>query len=309
MKLPSFLQSSPPDVALELAPRRVTAVAVAREGETLVVRASADVPLDAGVLAPSLAGPVVADPGALDAALQRAIEAVGGAGRVALAVPDGMAKVSLVRFEALPADHDELEQLIRWQVRKTAPFPVEQAQVSWTPGAAIDGGRELVVALARRDAIVQIESACQRARAEAGLVDLASFHLANLLLARQAAPEARDWLLVHLGDAGSTLLLWRGAALVFYRHRPADEQTSLGDLVHQTAMYYEDRLAGRGLGRVVVADDTDVGDRAAIDEIEGRLGMRAEPFTLPPWVRIGDRALATTPARLGAPLGALVREA
>jgi Tfp pilus assembly PilM family ATPase len=308
MKLPWFLQSSPPDVAIELATRRVTAVAVAREGESMVVRASASVPLDEGVLVPVLAGPVVTQPDALAAALVRAIEGVGGAGRVALAVPDGLAKVSLVRFETLPTDHDELEQLVRWQVRKTAPFPVEQAQISWTPGAALDGGRELVVALARREGIVQIESACQRARVEPGLVDLASFHLANLLLARQPAPDAHDWLLVHLGDAGSTLLLLRGAALVFYRHRPVEEQTSLGDLVHQTAMYYEDRLAGRGLGRVVVVDDTDAGDRAAIDEIEGRLGMRAEAFALPSWVRFGDRAVAASAARLGAPLGALVRE-
>jgi Tfp pilus assembly PilM family ATPase len=260
---------------------------------------------------PTLAGPAVADAEALAAAVAGALDGVGGGGRIAVAMPDGLAKVSLVRFESLPADRGELEQLIRWQVRKTAPFPIDQAQVSWTEGASHESGRELVVALARRDAIEAIEAACRRAGAEPGLIDLASFHLANLLLARRAMAAAGDWLLVHLTDAGATLLLWRDNALVFYRHRPVDEQTTLGDLVHQTAMYYEDRLAGRQLARVVVADDAgQAGHAPMVGEIEARLGLRAEPFALPDWVRI-DAAAAPVPgaARLGVPVGALAREA
>lgn len=310
MKLPSFLQSAPPAAAVEVASGRVTAVAASREGEAVVVRATASVPLPDGVVAPSLAGPVVLQADALGAAVARVLESVGGNGRIALAVPDGIAKVSLVRFESLPSDRADLEQLIRWQVRKTAPFPVDQAQVSWTDGTPVDGGRELVVALARRETIEALEHACRSAGAEPGLVDLTSFHVANLLMARRAGPDSGDWLLVHLTDEGATLLLWRADALVFYRHRPVDEQTSLGDLVHQTAMYYEDRLAGRGLARVVVADDTAAAGRARVaEEVEARLGLTPEPFACPAWIRFATGTPAAGVARLGAPLGALVREA
>ena len=54
--------------------------------------------------------------------------------RVGLVVPDPVAKVSLVRFERVPARGQDLAELVRWQVRKAAPFRIEDAQVAFTPG-------------------------------------------------------------------------------------------------------------------------------------------------------------------------------
>ena len=44
-------------------------------------------------------------------------------------LPDTVGKLSLVRFEKVPAKAQDLDQLIRWQVRKAAPFKIEDAQV------------------------------------------------------------------------------------------------------------------------------------------------------------------------------------
>jgi len=33
---------------------------------------------------------------------------------------------------------------VSWQVRKSAPFPIDQAQISYVPGAEVDGAREFV---------------------------------------------------------------------------------------------------------------------------------------------------------------------
>jgi hypothetical protein len=81
-----------------------------------------------------------------------------------------------------------------------------------------------------------------------GLVDLATFNLVNLVLA-QDAPD--DWLLVHVAADSTTLAIVRRGQVIFYRQRGVDAEESLEDLVHQSAMYYEDRLSGRGFGRVV----------------------------------------------------------
>ena len=117
---------------------------------------------------------------------------------MALVLPDTTAKVSLIRFEKVPAKAQDLDQLIRWQVRKAAPFRVEDAQVSWVPGIAIDGGgREFVVSMARRDVIQSFERACEAAGVHAGLIDIASFSLINAQLAA-TRPAAGDWLLVHI---------------------------------------------------------------------------------------------------------------
>ena len=41
--------------------------------------------------------------------------------------------------------------------------------------------------------------------------------------------------------------------MLFFRSRPGDDHGDLGDLVHQTAMYYEDRLGGQRFDRVRLA--------------------------------------------------------
>jgi len=125
--------------------------------------------------------------------------------------------------------------------------------LSLSPGVtAADGGCEMVVSLARTDVIQQYEQACLMAGAEAGLVDTASFSVINAIQAGQGAPSG-DWLLVHITDAYLTLAVMRDQSLLFFRHRGEQAEGMLSDLVHQTAMYYEDRLHGAGFGRVLIA--------------------------------------------------------
>ena len=78
-----------------------------------------------------------------------------------LVVPDTVAKVSLLKLEKVPAKAADLQEIVRWQMRKTAPFPIEQAVLSISPGArSADGASEFVVSLSRADVIHQYEQAC-----------------------------------------------------------------------------------------------------------------------------------------------------
>ena len=153
---------------------------------------------------PSLTAPNVQNRQAVVAALGRVLEQIGRPRRVGLVVPDLVAKVSLVRFEQVPARAADLEQLVRWQVRKTAPFPIEEAQVSFVPGIKVasgaDGGggagQEFIVSLARRATIEDYEALCADAGAHAGLVDLTTFNVINAVLAGTPAVAGGvgDWL-------------------------------------------------------------------------------------------------------------------
>ena len=145
-----------------------------------------------GLVAPSLTTPNLTDKAAVAAAVQRVLRAVGvSRGRVAVVIPDGAAKVSVVRFEKVPAKAEDLAQLVRWQVRKSVPFPIEQSQVSWTPGVTDASGTDYVVTVARQDIVQDYEQAVAAAGVQVGLVDLATFNLVNLLLAGDAAGTAR----------------------------------------------------------------------------------------------------------------------
>jgi type IV pilus assembly protein PilM len=309
--------SPPPAAGLEIAAGRVTALAVSARRDGPVVAAHATEPLPEGAVTPGLTAENLADPAAVGDAVRRALGAVGRPRRVALVVPDAVAKVSIVRFEKVPARREDLEALIRHQVRKAVPFPIETAQVAFCPGVASEAGHEFVVAVARREVVEAYEGVCRRAGADPGLVDLASFGLANVVILgdrRAGGAPAGDWLLVHLTPQASTLLIVRGEALIFYRHRSVADGEPLVDLVHQTAMYYEDRLNGAGFARVVLAASGEVVAREAAGArrtLEERLAAPVEVLDPVRAASLTDRIVASPDllAALAPPLGAVLREA
>ena len=254
MSLRDLFQTSAPDVAIEIDHTHVAAARLAWRGSQAVITAHASEPIPNGLVMPGLAALNISDVPALSQIVAKTLGQLGGGkpSRVSLLVPDTVAKVSLLKLEKVPARSSDLQEIVRWQIRKSAPFPMEQAVLSISPGArGADGGSEFVVALSRADVIQQYEQACLMAGAHAGLVDLSTFGVINGILA-SATPPSGDWLLVHVTDTYLTLAVVRDNALLFFRNRGEDEGT-LSDLIHQTAMYYEDRLSGGGFARVVIA--------------------------------------------------------
>jgi Tfp pilus assembly PilM family ATPase len=314
--LPRWLSNRPPAAAVEINPRRVTAAVIADQGGARVLTSYAGEPLAPGVLDATLNGPNVHDSAALTAAIRAVLDRLSSRPkRIALVLPDTVGKLSLVRFEKVPAKVEDLDQLIRWQVRKAAPFKIEDAQVSWVPGITpAEGGREYIVTVARRDIIESYERACEAAGAYPGIVDLATVNLVNAVLATDArGGPAADWLLVHVAADYSTMAVVRGSRVIFFRTRASEKDDDLADLVHQTAMYHEDRLGGGGFARVVLAGASlrgpDVGDHLR-RELESRLGARVEALDFRGAVALRDR-IAAAPELLDslAPaIGLILRE-
>ncbi len=313
MSLISRLFAPPrPLVAVEIGARHVSALRLGSARPALV-EAHAVEPLPVGAVVPSLGATNLVDPSAVANAVGRALAAVGKARHVALVVPDSVAKVSLVRFDQVPAREGDLDQLLRWNIRKSLPFKAETAQVAWTPGAG-DGasGREFLVAAARRDIIDEYERACVTAGAHPGLVDLATFNLINL---QAASGGGGDWLLVHVAADYVSLAIVRDGNVIFFRHRGAEGDESLADLVHQTTMYYEDRLAGKGFGRVVLAGAANGPEGAAGADgvrraLADRLSTRVEALDPRVVAPLSDRVAASPDLldRLAPLVGVLSRE-
>lgn len=290
--LTRWLSSQAPSCAIEIDARRVTAVAVAGRGSSRVLSGHASEPLPAGAVEPALNAPNVHDPAALSRAIRATLEQLSPRPRrVALVLPDTVAKVSILRFDKIPPKAQDLEQLIRWQIRKAAPFKIEEAQISWFPGMALaDRGREFVVTAARRDIIESYERACEAAGAHAGIVDLATLNLVNAVMG--ASAPSGDWLLVHVAHDYATLAVVRGRELIFFRNRPAEADEDLAALVHQTAMYHEDRLGGGGFSRVIMGGASSRGAEQAERlrrSIEERLGARVDALDLRGAVTLRDR--------------------
>jgi Tfp pilus assembly PilM family ATPase len=273
-------------------------------------------PVPPGAVEPALNAPNIHDPAALATAIRSALDKLPARPkRIALVLPDSVGKLSLLRFEKIPEKMQDLDQLIRWQVRKSAPFKIEDAQVAWVPGILLPGGgREYVVTVARRDIIEGYERACEAAGAHPGIVDFATVNLINAVLGAEGrAAQSTDWLLVHLAADYSTLAVVRGGDVIFFRTRPSERDEDLADLVHQTAMYHEDRLGGGGFSRVVLAGASSRGAEPAERlrrELEARIGTRVQALDFRGAVALRDR-IAAAPELLDslAPaIGVILRE-
>jgi type IV pilus assembly protein PilM len=272
-------------------------------------------PLPAGAVEPGLNAVNVHDAAALTQAVRAALDAVTPRPRrVALVLQDAVAKLSLLRFDKIPSKAQDLEQLIRWQMRKTAPFKVEDAQVAWVPGIPLPGGgREFLVTVARRDIIESYERACVEAGAYPGIVDLASINLINAVLAAQGTASPSDWLLVHAAAEYTTVAIVRGGDILFFRTRPVEGDDDLAGVVHQTAMYQEDRLGGGGFSRIVLAGASARGPEAAERlrrDLEERVGTHVEPLDFRGAVALRDRITAGAELldSLGPAIGVILRE-
>lgn len=209
-----------PLAAIEITGGRVSAVAVEERGGRPVIVAHATEALPDSALVPTLNAQNVRDRAVVAAVVARVLERIGRPSRVGLIVGDPAVKVSLVRLQQVPSNPQDLDQVIRWQVRKTAPFAIEDAQVGYQAGLKADDGQDFVVTVARRDVIAEYESLCEAAGAHAGLVDLSTFNVVNTVLAAGPAPVG-DWLLVNVAPGWELIAIMRGAHLVFFRNRGA----------------------------------------------------------------------------------------
>ena len=84
----------------------------------------------------------------------------------------------------------------------------------------------------------------------------------------------------------------RDGCVVFFRNRTTGGIGDLPDLVHQTAMYHEDRLGGGGFTRVILAGGSVLGGEDAERFrrlLEERIGMRVEPIDFRPAAEMRDR--------------------
>jgi type IV pilus assembly protein PilM len=328
--LPSFLTSPPPNVGVEIASDRVTAVSLERQGPGWMVGGHGTERLAAGVVTPALNGLNVHDARALAAAVRSAFDKLGSRPRrVAVVIPDTAAKLSLLRFEKVPPSAADLDQLIHWQMRKAAPFKHEDGQLSWAPGAPLPGGgREYVVTLARRDIVESYMQACADAGAEAGVVDIASLNLINAAIAAgtdassgdpsagSGSPRAAssgDWLVVNVAPDYVTLAIVRNKDLIFFRTKQLEKEGDLADTVHQTAMYYEDRLGGGHFGRVLLsgaaARGAEIGERLRRG-LEERIGAKVEALDFRATAPMRDRITAGADVldTLAPALGVVLRE-
>lgn len=184
-----------PKIACEIAADRVLA---GRAAETAaVVESCASSELAPGVVVPDMMEANLKQRDAISRALRSALDSVGGRSRDIIAVlPDAAARVAWLDFDTLPAGREEAEGVVRFRLRKSLPFNIDEAKVSYHAQTA-NGSVRVVAAVALTRVIEEYENLFRELGYNPGVV------MPSMLAALAAANTDRPTLVVKV-DANST---------------------------------------------------------------------------------------------------------
>lgn len=247
-----------PLTAFEIAANEVTAVRLRRERTGRRLLGYGVAPLGAAAQ-PSPAAALKGDHHAgLKAALARAVESAGiRAGKASLLVPDSLARVWLLQVPEIPRSAQATLELIRWKIKRSVAFRIEDAAISWQVLSRPAGTEPavLLVGLLQGPVVHGYEKVFTDAGFKIGLVDLCSFNLFNAYrpaIEKDGVTEA-DFAVLNATESYFTLMVFRRGNLIFYRCKThAEGEGSLAEERERTfrrelatsLSYYTEKLKG-----------------------------------------------------------------
>jgi type IV pilus assembly protein PilM len=243
-KLDRWLNAMPhPTMVVELAAAHAAAARWTTAAGTL--DSYAVEPVGEGGIVASPVEPNIVKPDAVRTALRRVLSRVPSRGQdVALLIPDQVVRVFILPFESFPRGADEALPMLRWRLKKSVPFDVDETVVSWMRQAGREGNLEILTAVARSRIVREYEEIVESLDAKVGIVLSSTLSTLPLLEDRGAT------LLVRMSSRTLTTVIVQGGNLCVYRstEMPAeagllDPQAVLDEIFPATA-YYQDTWCG-----------------------------------------------------------------
>jgi type IV pilus assembly protein PilM len=234
----SLLQEPPPAMAFEISE---AGIATARIG----ARAELDFyPLKPGTLAVSPLKENVEDPDGFLSAV-RAVSGTQAAKKrkdVALILPDYCTRMTVVDFDSFPTDPKEQASLVRFRVKRSVPFDVDSAALSYFPQAAGKNQKvDVVVVVAPLEIVARYESPFRTAGMNPGLVTTSAMAVLEL------APEAGLSVLAKLTGHTLTVVVRQDGVIKLLRclEMASSHLEDIAGVLLPTFVYIEDNLGGR----------------------------------------------------------------
>jgi type IV pilus assembly protein PilM len=240
-----------PPVAVEISPEGILAAALPsshrRRGGPEQIRTAviAFAPLTAGALVPSIDEPNVRNAEAVSGAIRSALSQVSPSTHfVTLVLPDTLVRVFMLDFDSLPPKPAEALSVVRFRLRKSVPFDVEEAGLSYQVLTADKTGCKVLAAVLPGAILAEYEAAVRKAGYEPGAV------LPAGLAALETADALESMLTVNLSAHAVTTCITQGQDLLLYRtldlpQEPRQRAEDIRRGITVAAAYYEDMLGSR----------------------------------------------------------------
>lgn len=198
-----------PKLACEISADRVLAGRVADDGKSLETYSARE--LSVGSVVPDLIETNLRQRNDVSRSIRDVLESVGARGKDVVAVlPDAAVRVVLVDFDSLPANREEADAVVRFRLKKSLPFDVDKAKVSYHAQTSGQGVR-VVAAVALASVVDDYEAAFVEAGYSPGVV------LPSMLAALGAANAARPTLVVKVDARTTSLAILDSDQMLLFR--------------------------------------------------------------------------------------------
>jgi type IV pilus assembly protein PilM len=205
----SFKTARKPVLACEIAADRVLAGRIGESGEVLESCSSYE--LAPGSVVPDLIENNLRQADTVFQTIRDALGSLSARTRDVIAVlPDAAVRVALLDFDSLPASREEAEGVVRFRLKKSLPFDVEKARVSYHAQTSGSGVR-VVAAVVLSTVLEDYEAAFRQAGYAPGVV------LPSMLAALGAATADRPTLVVKVDALTTSIAILENQQLLLFR--------------------------------------------------------------------------------------------
>jgi type IV pilus assembly protein PilM len=247
-----------PKLACEIAADRVLA---GRLSGGKILEACAARELAPGVVVPDLVEDNLRQREAVSAGIESALSSVGVRSHDVIAIiPDASVRVMMVDFDTLPSDQDEALEVVRFRLKKSLPFDVEKAKVSFHAQKVKEEVR-VVAAVALASVIDDYEAAFRGAGFSPGVV------LPSMLAALGAADGRRPTLVVKVDAHTTSIAILNEDQLQLFRTLENARGVSitgeqLAEEVYPSIVFFQDTYH-LNIERIYIAGLADAASAAA----------------------------------------------
>jgi type IV pilus assembly protein PilM len=238
MSFANLLQDPPPTHAFELSEEGLAFAPVSQPA-----RAEFS-PFEPGVLVVSPLHENIHQPQALLEHIHALAPGNSRKRRATVILPDYCARVAVLDFDTFPSDLDEQQALVRFRLKKSVPFEVETAMVSYLEQPRSNGAAgakvDILAAVIASDIVAQYEAPFRAAGFHPGLVTTSALAALNLMDADGIT------LLVKLSGRVLSVLVLQDNAVRLSRcvEMEGGRVEDLESVLHPTIAYVEDQLKG-----------------------------------------------------------------
>jgi len=289
---PNFNSSSKPKLACEIAADRVLAGRVSDRGNTVEMCATSE--LAKGCVVPDLLEANVRERKGVFDTVRDTLGSLNSRSRDVIAVlPDAAVRVVLLDFETLPANRTEAESVVRFRLKKSLPFDLDKAKISYDAQPAASG-LKVVAAVALHSVIEDYESVFREAGYSPGVV------LPSMLAALGAANAERPTLVVKVDARTTSIAILDKNQLLLFRtlENPRGVTISgeqLAEEVYPSVVFFQDTYH-LNIEHIFVAGLSDAGGAvpalraqtgAEVTELVADSQLGASVGSIPKWRMAG----------------------